>query len=275
MKLIWGLQQRNKNQLHSQFVYDMFYISIQMAKDLGYQTVLYGTTDAIKELGECVDEIYNTDKLEYKFFDDLKVHIWETRTDDYLILDGDVFLHSPLVFKNTNSFVWVDSIVKKQKSGYAKDCLDILNSFKLEDTIPEWNPETKISFSTGLVRWKGNNGLLKYYIDSYKKLRNWFLKNEKQINEMNSELDSKKSLISHYVCEHLLQRIVEYYGLGYEVLENENSYYHYQGQNKFENEDIQNCIRLVTMNHKSVGGTIKEVYNLLLKDDSIKPILYP
>lgn len=274
MKLIWGLHQKNKNQLHSQFVYDMFYVSIQMAKDLGYETVLYGTSDAIERLGEYVDETYNTDNLEYKFFDDLKVYIWENRDDDYLILDGDVFLHSPLVFKNTNSFVWVDSIVKKQ-NGYAKDCLDILNNFKIKDMIPEWNHETTISFSTGLVRWKGNNGLLKYFIESYKKLRSWFLINEKELNKLNVELTSDKSLISHYVCEHLLQRIVEYYNLDFEELENRNSYYHWQGADKFNNKNKMDCIRLITLNHKSIGGSIKDIYNLLLKDGSIKPILYP
>jgi hypothetical protein len=275
MKLIWGLQQKNKNELHSPFVYDMFYISIQMAKDLGYETVLYGTSDAIDILGEYVDETYNTDKLDYKFFDDLKIYIWETRVDDYVVLDGDVFLHSPLMFKNPNSFIWIDSIVQRQKNGYAKDCLDILNSYNISSKIPEWNSETRISFSTGLVRWKGRNGLQQYYIDSYKKLRNWFLKNEKMLVALNEELSSDRSLISHYVCEHLLQRIVEYYGLEFEELENENSYYHWQGGDKFNNIDKMDCIRLITLNHKSIGGSIKDIYNLLVNGGSIKPILYP
>ncbi len=275
MKLIWGLQQKNKNQLHSQFVYDMFYISIQMAKNLGYETVLYGTSDAIEKLGEYVDETYNTDNLDYKFFDDLKIYIWENRNDDYLTIDGDIFLHSPLKFKNQNSFVWIDSLVKKQKSGYAKDCLDIINSFDLTSIVSEWNKDLKIAYSTGLVKWKGNNGLLKYYIQSYKNLRNWFLKNERRLYEMNNELTSDKSLISHYLCEHLLQRIVEYYNLDFEELENYNSYYHWQGNDKFENQDKINCIKFLTIKHKELGGNIRYVYDLLVKDNIIKPILYP
>lgn len=275
MKLIWGLQQKNKNQLHSQFVYDMFYISIQMAKNLGYETVLYGTSDAIEKLGEYVDETYNTDNLDYKFFDDLKIYIWENRNDEYLTIDGDIFLHSPLKFKNQNSFVWIDSLVKKQKSGYAKDCLDIINSFDLTSIVSEWNRDLKIAYSTGLVKWKGNNGLLKYYIQSYKNLRNWFLKNERRLYEMNNELTSDKSLISHYLCEHLLQRIVEYYNLDFEELENYNSYYHWQGNDKFENQDKINCIKFLTIKHKELGGNIRYVYDLLVKDNIIKPILYP
>lgn len=275
MKLIWALHQKYVNKLHPPFVYDMFYVSIQMAKDLGYETVLYGTSDAIDKLGEYVDETFTTNHIEYQLFDDIKFYIWENRTDDYLLIDGDVFLHSPLVFKNPNSFVWVDMIVKKQQSGFSKECLELLNSFNISNQIPEWNSETGISFSTGLIRMKGNNGLLKYYVESYKKLKKWFLENEVMLIEKNSELSSNKSLISHYLCEHLLQRIVEYYGLDFEVLENENSYFHWQGNDKFKNEDKWDCIRLVSAKHKEEGGTIKDVYDSLVKDGLIKPILFP
>jgi hypothetical protein len=47
MKLVWGLYNKNKNELQPSFVYDMFYLSIQMGKDLGYETVLYGTSDTL------------------------------------------------------------------------------------------------------------------------------------------------------------------------------------------------------------------------------------
>ena len=95
MKLIWSLANKNSSTPHGQYVYDMFYVSIQMAKDLGYETVLYGTTDSIEKLGSYVDEIHNTDDIEYTLFDDLKVHIWKTRKDDYITIDGDMFLYSP------------------------------------------------------------------------------------------------------------------------------------------------------------------------------------
>lgn len=275
MKIIWGLQQTDKTQLHSQFVYDMFYVSIQMVKDLGYETVLYGSTDAIQRLGTCVDEVHNTDDLDYLFFDDLKIHILETRKDDYLLIDGDVFIHSPIIFKNTNSFVWIDTIVKAQYGGIMKDALSILNTFDIPSIVPEWNSQTKISFSTGLLRIKNNNGLIDYYIHSYKKLRNWFLENQKTLIETDSNLDPIKSLSSHLICEHLLQRMVEYYGLQFEELDKENSYYHWQGYEKFKNNNMMECIRLVSDTHKIMGGSIKNVYDYLLNDGKIKPILYP
>lgn len=275
MKIVFGLHQMDKTQLHSKFVYDMFYVSIQMANELGYQTVLYGTSDAIERLGEYVSEVHNTEQLDYIFFDDLKIHILETRKDDYLIMDGDVFLHSPLIFKNTNSFLYVDTIVRAHYIGYMKDALTTFNTFDIQSIIPEWNPFTKISFSTGLLKIKGNNGLLKYYIESYKKLRSWFLENETELTKNNSELESKKSLSSHLICEHLLQRMVEYYGLQFEQLYNENSYYHWQGAEKFKNNDKVNCITLLSDTHKVMNGTIKNVYDYLVNTNQIKPILYP
>lgn len=275
MKIVFGLQQIDKTQLHSKFVYDMFYVSIQMANELGYETVLYGTSDAIERLGMYVNKVHNTDGLDYIFFDDLKIHILETRKDNYILIDGDVFLHSPLVFKNTNSFLYVDKIVKAQHSGYMKDALIAFNTFDIQSIIPEWNPFTKISLSTGLLKIKGNNGLLNYYIQSYKKLREWYLINEKELVDNNSELESKKSLSSHLICEHLLQRIVEYYGMQFEQLDMENSYYHWQGSEKFNNNDKVNCITLLSDTHKVMNGSIKNVYNYLLNANQIKPILYP
>jgi hypothetical protein len=275
MKIVFGLHQIDKTQLHSKFVYDMFYVSIQMANELGYETVLYGTPDAIERLGEYVSEVHNTEQLDYIFFDDLKIHILETRKDDYLIMDGDVFLHSPLIFKNTNPFLYVDTIVKAHHSGYMKDALTTFNTFNIQSLIPEWNSLTKISFSTGLLKIKSNNGLLNYYIQSYKKLRNWFLENENELIKHSSELESKKSLSSHIICEHLLQRMVQYYELKFEQLDIENSYYHWQGSEKFKNNDKVNCITLLSDTHKVMNGTIKNVYDYLVNTNQIKPILYP
>jgi hypothetical protein len=277
MKLIWGLQNKDKNKLQPPYLYDMTYLSIQMAKDLGYETVLYGTSDSINQLGSYVDEVYNTDELDYQLFDDLKIHIWKTRMDEYVTIDGDVFLHSPLVFNDKLPFVTFDSIIEEQTVGYPKDCLDMINGMSINELVPEWNTESKISFSTGLVRWKGNSGLLQYYIESYTKLRKWFLNNEKLLNELHSEFTSSKSLISHYICEHLLQRMVDYYELKSQPL-NEikgNSYYHWYGDDKFDNVNKVNCVKNVVETHKRVGGSIRSVYDLLVKNQIIKPILYP
>lgn len=277
MKLVWSLANRNPQNPHNQYVYDMFYLSIHMAKDLGYETVLYGTSDAIVRIGEYVDEVYNTDDIEYLLFDDLKMYIWEDRTDDYATIDGDMFLFSKLKFNdNPNIFLSFDQLIKNDIQKSVNDSLDLLNKIEIVNLIPEWNPLSKNSISTNLIRWKGNNGLLKYYIESYKKLRELFLENETSIQKINSELSNNKSLISHILCEHLLERIVSYYNLSYDELRSasKNSYSHWQGTEKFDNKNKINGVKLIVEVHKMKGGTIKSVYNSLISQKLIEPILY-
>jgi len=277
MKLVWSLANRNPQNPHNQYVYDMFYLSIHMAKDLGYETVLYGTSDAIVRIGEYVDEVYNTDDVEYLLFDDLKMYIWEDRTDDYATIDGDMFLFSQLKFNNNpNIFLSFDQLIKSDIQKSVNDSLDLLNKIEIINLIPEWNPLSKNSISTNLIRWKGNNGLLKYYIESYKKLRELFLENETSIQKINSELSNNKSLISHILCEHLLERIISYYNLSYDELRNthKSSYSHWQGTEKFDNKNKINGVKLIVEVHKMTGGTIKSVYNSLISQKLIEPILY-
>ncbi len=277
MKLVWSLANRNPQNPHNQYVYDMFYLSIHMAKDLGYETVLYGTSDAIVRIGEYFDEVYNTDDIEYLLFDDLKMYIWEDRTDDYATIDGDMFLFSQLKFNNNpNIFLSFDQLIKSDIQKSVNDSLDLLNKIEIVNLIPEWNPLSKNSISTNLIRWKGNNGLLKYYIESYKKLRELFLENETSIQKINSELSNNKSLISHILCEHLLERIVSYYNLSYDELRStsKNSYSHWQGTEKFDDKNKINGVKLIVEVHKMKGGTIKSVYNSLISQKLIEPILY-
>jgi len=278
MKLIWSLANRMPEVPHSPYIYDMFYLSIHMAKELGYETILYGSTDAVDRLGDYVDETYNIDNLDYRLFDDTKIYIWKTRSDDYITIDGDVFLHSKLEFnKNQSTFVSFDEIVNLPNDGYIKESYDIVNKLGISQLIPEWdNTQTK-SFSTNLIHWKSNNGVLQYFIKSYETLREWYLKNEDYITKLNSELAVGNSLISHFLCEHLLQRIVSYYSLGYDEIRvnTKNSYYHWQGSDKFTNMSKVECVRLVVERHKQFGGNIKDIYDSLVELRLIQPILYP
>ena len=278
MKLIWSLANKNLTTPHNQYVYDMFYVSIQMAKDLGYETILYGTTDAIDKLGNYVDEIYNVDNTEYVLFDDLKIYIWKTRNDDYVTIDGDMFLYSPLVFnRNFKTFLSFDEVVKTPTTNNIEVGLETLNNLKsFTSLIPEWNVESKRSFSTNLIYWKENNGLLQYFIQSYEKLRKWYFENKNTLVETTTELDSNKSLISHLICEHLLERLVDYYSLEYDEIRpnGHNSYSHWQGGDKFVNNIKINGIKLLAEKHKEIGGNIKNTYDYLLNKKMIEPFLY-
>jgi len=277
MKLVWSLANRNPQHPHNQYVYDMFYLSVHLAKDLGYETVLYGTTDSIVRIGEYFDEIHNTDNIEYILFDDLKIHIWETRTDDYATIDGDMFLYSPIQFNtNPTTFLSFEQLIKNDIPNSVTDSLKLLNQFDITTLIPEWDISSKNSISTNLIRWKVIIGLLIYYIECYKNLRKLFLDNEDTVKKHNSELVNNKSLISHILCEHLLERLVSYYNLSYDEIKinAKNSYSHWQGSEKFENKYKINSVKLIVEVHKLLGGTIESVYNSLIAQKTIEPILY-
>lgn len=270
MKLVWSLVSRDKG-YHTQYVYDMFYVSIQMGKDLGYETVLYGTSDAEEHLSKYVDEFHNVDFLDYKLFDDCKFYIWGSREDDYCLIDGDIFLFSKLEINKT-AFVNYDIMVIQPDIDYMIEGLEIINSYDINKIIPQWNGNTT-SISTGIIRWKEKNTILKDYIKSYYKLRNFYFKNYNSIVERSNELSWDKSLTSHIVCEHLLDRFVSYYGLSTTELGGKN-YIHWQGSDKFNNDSKWELITELTNNHKPNGGTIKEVYNVLLSENKIKPLFY-
>jgi hypothetical protein len=53
-----------------------------------------------------------------------------------------------------------------------------------------------------------------------------------------------------------------------------NSYSHWQGSEKFENKYKINSVKLIVESHKLIGGTIKSVYNSLITQKIIEPILY-
>jgi hypothetical protein len=249
-----------------------------MAKDLGYTTILYGTSDAIDRLGIYVDETYNVDNIDYTLFDDLKIHIWKIRKDNYVTIDGDMFLYSQLVFnRNSKTFLSFDEVIKKPATEQIEIGLDTLNKLNtFTSLVPEWNIDSKRSFSTNLIYWKENNGLLQYFIESYEKLRKWYFENKDVLVETTNELDSTKSLISHLICEHLLERLVDYYSLEYDEIRPDwhNSYSHWQGNDKFVNEVKINGIKLLVEKHKEIGGTIKNTYDYLLNQKMIQPFLY-
>lgn len=271
MKLIWSLANRNPQTPHNQYVYDLFYLSISLAKDLGYDTILYGTSDALVRIGEYVDEVYNVDDVEYLLFDDVKIHIWETRNDDYFTLDGDMFLFSKInLEKELNPFIYFDELIETKNNDNLQKFLNIIN---VKQLVPEWNDSNK-AITTNLIKWKANNGLLQYYINCYKKLRESFLVNENLFKNISSEFVSNNSYISHILCEQLLEKIISYYGLSYDELNssNKNIYTHWQGSEKFENKNKINSVKLIVEVHKMKGGDVKSVYNSLLSQKLIYPI---
>jgi hypothetical protein len=262
MKLIWSLAKK-ESKPHSDFVYNMFWISMKMAKELGYEIVLYGTSDAIERLSELCNEIINVDWFDYKMHDDIKMHIWETRTDDYCTIDGDVFLYKKLNIVNSNE-LYVERTYNTLNNE-AIESLKVFNSFNPNKIISEWS-YNEISCNTGLVRWGKESEFKKMYIQKYWDFRKWYLINEYDMKETNGLLASIESVSAHFVCENLLYQLANYYGFKFNDFydDKNNRYVHWAGPNKFVDSKKRFVTDTIMFEIKeNTSESIKSIYKRL------------
>jgi hypothetical protein len=243
-----------------------------MAKELGYEIELWGTTDAIQKLEGIPHYIRNIDNMEYELYDDIKMKIWETAGPNTTTIDGDVFLYDRLSLGG----LWLN--VDEEFTELSEDgrkCLDSFNEFDIKSVIPEWDSKNTIGLSTGILNWGMNTEFKKYYIESYWKLRNWYLEHQHEILMKNSKLDTTYPAVSHIICENLLYQFVKEYGIEYrEFSKNrKNSYSHKAGESKYKNGELSMGIRLLDAEIKTRGGSVIENYNRLISG-GIKPFLY-
>jgi hypothetical protein len=274
MKLIYSLAKRT-SEPHSNIVYKTFWVSMQNAKELGYKIELWGTTDAIERLGELADSIINVDTFEFELYDDIKMKIWEGITPNEITIDGDVILYDSNL-KPGGLWLSVDSEFKELVA-VGKRILDTFNEFNPKQIIPEWDSTNTIGLSTGLVNWGMNDTFKKHYIESYWKLRKWYLDNQNEMVLKNPKIHNMYPAISHIICENLLYQLVKYYGIEYRELDNNSnfSYLHAAGEAKYNGGDFKMGINIMYNELQSQYDTIKDIHKRLV-DRGFKPFLqYP
>lgn len=271
MKLIYSLSKRTLEP-HSESVYQTFWVSMKNARDLGYHIELWGTTDAIQKLGDLAHSIKNIDDVDFQLYDDIKVKIWENIKPSEMTIDGDVFLHNDMKLGNLN--LNVDSEFTKL-CDIGHSVLKSFNEFNPQQIIPEWDSTNTKGLNTGLVNWGMNDTFKKHYIDSYWKLRKWYLDNQYDMVMVNSKLHNMYPAISHIICENLLYQLVKYYGIEYnELSKNPNvRYLHAFGESKYENNQFSSSIRMIIKHIKIRGGTIMGAHSEMV-DSGIPPFLY-
>lgn len=285
-KLIWNLGNANPSVLHSKYVYDLYYLSINFAKDLGYHTIFYGTHNSPKVVNTWVDECYDvTNQVPYKLYDDIKVWIWYNRNDKYATIDADVFLYNKISYRlneEISSFknrvvlrVEDSNIIPTNFQHRTIVTLKEFNKLNPNQIIPTWDFKNTSSLNSGIVSWGVDGEFKKMYCESYAKLREWFLQQETKIN--NTKLSHKNSEISHFICEHLLYQMVKQNNIPFDDLKSNpnNHYLHYKGGNKFRSKDFIYTVQTLADYHrKRGGGLLKESYQKLLSENKIPNIFY-
>ena len=262
MKLTYSLAKRTPEP-HFDIVYKFFRISMLMAKELGYEVELWGTSDAIEKLEGIPDYIRNIDNIEYELYDDIKMKIWETAGPNTTTIDGDVFLYNKLSLGG----LWLnvdEEFTELCESG--RECLESFNQFDIKSIIPEWDSTNIIGLSTGLVNWGINDEFKKYYIKSYWKLRRWYLDNQKDIVAKHPKLHNMYPVISHIICENLLYQLVKEYGIEYKEFSKnpKNSYLHKAGEAKYNGGHFKMGIKIICNELESQTDTIKNIHQRLV-----------
>lgn len=269
--LCWSLTKSKSDPIKfHQSVYDMYYLSIAMAKQLGYNTVLYGNSDAIENLKEIVDSVINIDFLDFQLYDDPKVYIWYSRKGEYATIDGDVFLYERLKFRGESDNRYKISVETTQKmtNRIIYDNYNLISNNLPHQLKSIWSTYRTDTFNTGIVKWNDDN-LKKLYIEYYHLMRNWYNANK---NYLNINLDIGAN--SHIICEHLLYKLLMNGGYNVDILKtnSENFYSHFNGFDKFTNPDKWITIKLLVdeiKNIRKIGLTnkidIKKIYLELIK----------
>jgi hypothetical protein len=306
-RLVWSLGNRRGEEgiPHPQFVYDMFYLSIKCAKDLGYHTVFYGTHESVSIIGKWVDEVHDiTNKFPYIFYDDIKVWLWYN-DPNCTTIDGDVFLYRHLSFRetedvaepgNTNSIdysnlAWDVPNQRRRKpvtlryeefdieppKHDVRDALRYFNSLNPQSVIPEWDNSNTSSLNTGIINWNNLGNEFKiHYCTSYAKLREWYFKNETKLSEYSPLLNRDNSVLAHFMCEHLMYQLVRYHTIKIDKLKDNpnNHYIHLKGGTKFKDMQFINSLTTLVNYHKSTGGYIIDSHTALVNRRMIRPFLY-
>lgn len=289
--LCWSLTKNNGDKTDFfPFMYDMYYLSMVMAKSLGYRTVLYGNSNAISKLREVCDEVINIDFLDYQFFDDPKVYIWATREGDYATIDGDVFIYKRLDVDEESLFEkpfdlmveefqplndWDKDLGRINPDAPIPHAWKLFNSQNPSNCIFEWRYYAGTdSYNSGLVYWK-NKEFRKYYVENYYKLRKWYIDRREFFHQNSRTMKVNVSISSHFICEHLMRRLVHYYSLNVKSFNHTQpkSYTHLVGSDKFVKPDhyvgiallvneIKEFKKLGFLNHKL---NIEKIYTELAK----------
>jgi hypothetical protein len=136
--------------------------SINSAKKLGYTTELYSNCEWFDSL---IDIKHNVTD-EFVFWDAFKT-IPLIRTDDYMLVDGDVLFHNKLPELDKSVDVYFDGW-ESWLSIY-DDCVNELDELGVLDIIPEWRAQKQRVMNIGTLKIN-NNELRELYLDRWFKL---------------------------------------------------------------------------------------------------------
>ena len=169
MKLIWTYSPKlnRSNKISHDDMLKLFYHSIECGSKF-HSTCVY--TDTPEKFIGKVDEIIELPSdFEIYFLDDIKFYVMENESSDYTLIDGDLFIDSPI--KNVSPNIGTEVYISHRAGIHYEKYNRALESEGVIDIIPYWKSSLGY-YNLGLIQI--NKFQHKEFIIDYKKLKQFY-----------------------------------------------------------------------------------------------------
>ena len=169
MKLIWTYSPKlnRSNKISHDDMLKLFYHSIECGSKF-HSTCVY--TDTPEKFIGKVDEIIELPSdFEIYFLDDIKFYVMENESSDYTLIDGDLFIDSPI--KNVSPNIGTEVYISHRAGIHYEKYNRVLESEGVIDIIPYWKSSLGY-YNLGLIQI--NKFQHNEFIIDYKKLKQFY-----------------------------------------------------------------------------------------------------
>jgi len=203
-------------------------LSIDRASKLGYKCILYTSNSYLNHFRDLDVEIVIIENIDSRLFDFIKIKVLETRSDEYVLIDGDLILNKKLNIP-TNVSISYDFLETKSWNMIYSKYVNTLTNLNLNKYIKEWTGVRRSHITNcGLLYFTDSN-FKQLYIDRWKLLNNFIKTHIKSTEQIN---------YSATAAQYLLTELIEYYNIesiSFKDISDDESYTHYYGDSKFKN----------------------------------------
>tara|TARA_B110000879_G_C11072044_1_gene471102 strand:+ start:15 stop:719 length:705 start_codon:yes stop_codon:yes gene_type:complete len=218
MKLIWTYSPRlnRSKKISDNDMLKLFYHSIECGKKF-HPTCVY--TDTPEKFTGKVDQIIEIpDSFEIYFLDDIKFYVIENEKDRFTLIDGDLFINSPI--EDVFPHLGVEVFVPHYKGIHYEKYNKVLEKNNVKEIIPYWEPSLGY-FNLGLIQ--PNSILSQEFITDYRKLKQFY------IDRIEGKyFNRKEECVEISLCTYFLTLYSMYIGNKYQIL-SKKGYIHLAG----------------------------------------------
>ena len=235
-KLVWTYNPQITSELFPDIIeserttmYVNYYrLSIHNAIELGYECTLYTADSHLEYFKDLNIDIILVNNIDSKLFDFIKIKVLESRTDDYILIDGDLILNKRLT-THSNLSVSYDFLEIKSWDMIYSDSVKSLTELNLSKEIKEWTGKRRTHITNcGLLHF-GDKKFQELYVNKWNLVDRFIKKNIDVSQQIN---------FSATAAQYLLTELIEYYNIessSFKELSDSGAYKHYYGDSKFKN----------------------------------------